>query len=118
MLQIVYRVVLGGVWLVIGLGMLFAKDLLPERMVAGRDAAFLNLFGLLALLLAVYNVMRLVAYLRRRAAQARLNSNPLRPAPAPDAEPPPPRPRQYIPELDFTNSGPPAEPKPEGERPA
>lgn len=107
MLQIVYRVVLAAVWLVIGVGLLFFRELMPPRLVAGRDAAFLSMFGLLALVLSVYNVMRLVAHLRRQAARARLAANPLRPQPG--GETPPPRERTYIPELDFTGNGPPGE---------
>jgi hypothetical protein len=109
-LQIVYRVVLAAVWLVIGVGLLFFRELMPPQMV-DRSSVIVNMMGLVALLLVAYNVMRLVAYLRRRAARARLDANPLRPAPGPDAEPTPPRERQYIPELDFTQSGPPDEPK-------
>jgi len=98
--QIVYRVILAAVWLVVGLGMLFCRDLLPQQMVAGRDAMLLNLMGLMALLLVAYNVLRLVTHLRRRAARARLEANPLS---QPRPEPQPPREREYIPELDFTN---------------
>jgi hypothetical protein len=99
--QIVYRVVLAGVWLVIGVGMLFRRDLVPANMLAGRDAVFVSLMGLLALALSAYNVLRLVAYLRRQQARARLAANPLsQPAG-------PPREREYIPELDFNKSGPP-----------
>lgn len=106
MIQIVYRVVLAAVWLVIGLGMLFYPSLLPPKMVAGRDAVFLTMLGWLALLLVAYNVMRLVAYLRRRAARARLAANPLA---QPRPEPQPPREREYIPELDFNRREPPDE---------
>lgn len=115
MIQIVYRVVLATVWLVIGVGMLFCRDLLPAQMVAGRDAFFLNMMGMLALLLVAYNVMRLVNYLRRRAAQVKLDANPLaRPRPEPQS----PREQEYIPELDFTNNGPPAEVRADEEKPA
>jgi hypothetical protein len=108
LLQIVYRVVLAALWLVIGVGLLFFRELMPPQM-ADRSSVIVNMMGLVALLLVAYNVMRLVAYLRRRAARARLDANPLRPAPGSDADPAPPRPRQYIPELDFTRRDPPAE---------
>lgn len=101
MFQIMYRVVLAGVWLVIGVGMLFRRDLVPANMLAGRDAVFVTLMGLLALVLSAYNVMRLVAHIRRQQARARLAANPLSQPPAT------PREREYIPELDFTKGEPP-----------
>ena len=101
MFQIVFRVVLAAVWLLIGVGMLFRQDLVPANMLAGRDAVFVNLMGLLALALSAYNVLRLVAHIRRQQVRARLAANPLsRPAAAP-------REREYIPELDFTKDEPP-----------
>ncbi len=115
MIQIVYRVVLAAVWLLIGVGMLFRQDLVPANMLAGRDAVVVTLFGLLALALAAYNVLRLVAHLRRQQARerARLAANPIRRPPTG-----PPMEREYIPELDFTKSGPREEKQQEGERPA
>ncbi len=108
MFTVVYRVVLAGVWLVVGVGMLFRQDLVPANMIAGRDAVTVTLMGLLAVLLSAYNVLRLVAHLRRQRARARVAANPLsQPAAAP-------REREYIPELDFTKSGPPDEPRPPG----
>jgi hypothetical protein len=109
----VVRVVLAAFWLAIGLGLLF-RSLLPGEWLAGKDPFVLNLMGLTAIVLAVYNVLRLVAYLRRKWARAKLPPNPLA-VPRADT---PPREREYIPELDFSESGPAAEPKTDGERPA
>ncbi len=101
MIQIVFRVVLSAVWLLVGVGMLFRQDLVPANMLAGRDAVAVTLFGLLALALSAYNVLRLVAHLRRQRARARVAANPLSQPAAP------PREREYIPELDFTKDEPP-----------
>ncbi|MCU0702957.1 MAG: hypothetical protein MUF18_03095 [Fimbriiglobus sp.] len=97
MIQIAFRVVLALVWLTVGVGFLF-RALLPQGVFEGRDGLTLNLFGMIALVLAGYNVMRLVAVVRRRQALARLEANPLA---RPTA-----RPREYIPELDFTKPDP------------
>jgi hypothetical protein len=98
----VVRVLLAGFWLAIAVGLLF-RGLLPGEWLAGKDPFVLNLMGLTAVLLAVYNVLRLVAYLRRKWARAKLPPNPLA-VPRPDT---PPREREYIPELDFGRQEPP-----------
>lgn len=113
MVHTAVRVLLAAVWLAVA-GVLFIRGpLLPAEWVAGKDALTLNFFALIALVLAVYNVLRLVAYLRRRRARARLRAtNPL-------SRPRPDGPKEYIPELDFTGTGPPervqADEKPIGE---
>lgn len=99
-MHVVIRVVLAGVWLTVGVGLL-GRSLLPGEWFVGKDALTLNLMGLVALVLSAYNVLRLVAHLRRQQARARLSAHPIRPASSA-----PPHEREYIPELDFNNNGP------------
>lgn len=101
MFQTAFRILLTVIWLGVGVTLLGRDALLPAEWVAGRNPTALNLMGVLALVLAAYNVLRLFL-VRRRHAPPRPAANPLK-QPRPDA------PREYNPELDFTGQGPPAD---------
>lgn len=111
MIHNMVRVVLAAVWLTVGAGLLL-RHLLPPEWFAARDGMTLNLMGLVAVVLAVYNVLRLVTHIRRQMARARVLANPLA---RPRVEPPA---QEYIPELDFTKNAADEKAKPDGERPA
>jgi hypothetical protein len=96
MLVAVIRIGFAGLWAVLGLILLLRHTLLAPEMYEQYDPKFLTLGGLLALLLAVFNVLRWLLAVR----QARRRTAPRNPL-APRG--PRPRDTEYHPEWDFTN---------------